>query len=177
MPAVISVDHHHLYYAEGEHRLKLEVEWSGVARTEDHPCEFEIYPGELTHWTEPAGEAISAERREAVLDEIAAYYSQPPMADIIGERGELLRGQSKYRFSLQIYPEPSRYYEVGRFLAIPMAKPEKGAKEFARRYVLDLRGITEWTSPKLPIERAHLEQMIRKIVDREKIGVIGLTGA
>jgi hypothetical protein len=177
MPSAISVDRHHLYYSDGVNKLTLGVEWSGVARTEDHPCEFEIYAGELTQWAEPAGEPISPERRESLLDEIAAYYSHPPMADIIGAHGELLRGQSKYRFSLQIYPEPSRYYEVGRFLAIPMAPPEKGAREFAKRYVLDLRGITEWTLPKVPLDRAHLERVVRKIVQKEKIGVIGLTGA
>jgi hypothetical protein len=173
---MISVDRHNLHCvdADGLHKQTLSVEWSGVARTEDHPCEFEIYAGELTHWTEPAGEPISAERRESLLDEIAEYYSKPPMADIIGPEGELLRGQSQYRFALQIPPKPSRYYEVGRFLAIPMAPPEKGAKEFANRYVLDVRGITEWTRPKEPIDRAHLERAIRKIVEREKIGVVGL---
>jgi hypothetical protein len=174
MPSTISVDHHNLYYDDGEHKLTLSVEWSGVARTEDFPCEFEIYAGDLTHWSEPAGEEISAQRREALLDEIAEYYSKPPMADIVGKNGELLRGQSKYRFSLQIYPEPSRYYEVGRFLAIPMAPPVKGSRDRTKYFVLDIRGITEWTSPKLPIDRAHLEQVVRKIADREKIGVIGL---
>ena len=96
------------------------------------------------------------------------------MADLVGKIGELLRGQSKYRFSLQIYPEPSRYYEVGRCLAIPMAPPVKGSRDRTQYFVLDIRGVTEWTSPKLPIDRAHLEQVVRKIVDREKIGVIGL---
>ncbi|MEP7363637.1 MAG: hypothetical protein ABI972_10310 [Acidobacteriota bacterium] len=177
MNHIITVDHHHLYYEDGEHKLTLSVEWSGVSKTEDFPCEFEIHAGELTHWTEPKGAPIDDARREALLDELAAHYSKPPMADIIGTKGELLRGQSKYRFSLQIYPEPSRYYEVGRFLAIPMAQPVQGSREFAKRYILDLRGITEWTRPKVPLDRAHLERMIRKIVDREKIGVIGLTGA
>ena len=174
MPATITVDHHYLHYTDGDHKLKLSVEWSGVAKTADHPCDLEIHAGDLSHWTEPAGEPISPARREALLDEIAAYYSESPAADIIGLNGELLRGQSKYRFSLQIHPNPSRYYEAGRFLAIPMAAPEPGAREFARRYILDLRGITEWTHPKLPLDRAQLHRMVRKIVEREKIGVVGL---
>ena len=174
MSATFTVDHHHLHYTDGDRKLRLSVERSGVPKTEDHPCDFEVFAGELSHWTEPAGEPLSAARREALLDEIAAYYSQAPAADIIGLNGELLRGQSKYRFSLQVPPNPSRYYEVGRFLAIPMAAPEPGAREFARRYILDLRGITEWTHPKLPLDRAHLHRMVRKIVEREKIGVVGL---
>lgn len=55
-----------------------------------------------------------------------------------------------------------------------MAPPVKGSRDRTKYFVLDIRGITEWTSPKLPIDRAHLEQVVRKIADREKIGVIGL---
>jgi hypothetical protein len=179
MLPTITVDRHNLHYvdANGVHKLTLSVEWSGVARTTDHPCEFEIYAGELTHWTEPAGEPITPERREALLDEIAEHYSKPPMADIIGPNGELLRGQSRYRFSLQIPPGPSRYYEPRRFLSIPMAAPMGSSRERSKYYILDVRGIVEWTQPKEPIDRVYFENVIRRIVDTEKIGVIGLTGA
>jgi hypothetical protein len=140
MSASIKVDRSHLHYSDGPYMLKLKVEWSCVAKTEDCLIDFEIAAGDLQTWTDPAGELIGPVRREQLLDDIAEYYSHGPKADIIGPHGQLLRGQSKYRFYLHIPPAPSHYHEVGRFLAIPMATPAKGAKAWDERYVMDFTG-------------------------------------
>jgi hypothetical protein len=173
MPAEIQVTREHLYYRDGAHLLSLPVEWSGVAKTEDCPIDFEISACDLANWTEPAGEPIEPARREELLDQIADYYSRAPAADIIGERGQLLRGVSKFRFYLHIPPEPSHYYEVGRFLAVPMAPPAKGAKFWHEKYVADLRGITHWTSPPGPLDREHLALIARRIARSHGIGITG----
>jgi hypothetical protein len=169
----ITVDRQHLRYVDGGHELVVSVEWSAVSKTADSPIDFEVYAGKLDTWTKPAGEPINPVKREQVLDEIAAYYAKAPAADLIGEKGALLRGASKFRFSLQIYPTPSYYYEVGRFLAIPMAPPH-GAKEWAKKYRLDFTGISEWTNPKQPLDPRHLQVIAERIVRRERIGVTGL---
>ncbi len=174
MGSQIRVDRQYLYYTDGPRELKLEVEWSAVAKTEDMPHDLEIYALDLTAWTTPPGEPIDPARREQLLDEIAEYYSRGPVADIIGPLGALLRGQSKYRFYLQIPPKPSRYYEVGRFLSIPMAPPVPGTREWSKKYILDFTGITEWTAPKIPLDPAHLNLIAKRIVGKEKIGAIGL---
>jgi len=176
MNPTISVDRHQLYYCDGINELNLAVEWSGVAKTQDHPIDFEIYAGKLETWTKPAGEKMDPLRREQVLDEIAAYYAATPAADIIGENGALLRGPSKFRFSLQIHPTPSYYYEVGRFLALPMVRT-RGEREWHRKYVVDFSGITEWTQPKLPLDNDHLREIATRIVRAQRIGVTGLPAA
>jgi hypothetical protein len=174
MSRQISVDRQYLYYVDGPNELKLSVEWSAVAKTEDMPNDFEISARDLTAWTKPAGEPIDPARRERLLDEIAEYYSRGPVADIIGPGGALLRGQSKYRFYLHIPPKPSCYYEVGRFLSIPMAPPVPGTREWSKKYILDFSGITEWTDPRTPLEPEYLNAIARRIVAKEKIGAIGL---
>jgi hypothetical protein len=176
MAAQIRVDREHLYYEDGPNRLRLPVEWA-YAKTADHPIDFEIQAGAMEVWTEPPGMPIDPGRREAVLDEIADYYSMGPTADVIGKDGALLRGPSKYRFYLQIPPTPSRYYEKGFYLAIPMAPPVTGSKVWKERYILDFTGIREWTSPaRVPIDPQHLRMIAKRIVDKEQIGAIGLEG-
>jgi hypothetical protein len=173
MSATITVHRTHLCYSDGPHELILGVEWSGVAKTADCPIDFEIWADTLDTWTKPAGEPISPSKREQLLDEIAAYYSTGPVADIIGKNGALLRGASTFRFSLQVYPNPSLYYEVGRFLSIPMA-PSHGAREWHKKYVADFSGIKEWTDPRSPLDPMHLKVIAERIVRKEKIGVTGL---
>jgi hypothetical protein len=173
MSVSISVDHHNLYYRDGEHELILSVEWSGVAKTADCPIDFEIAVGSLDMWTKPAGEPINPAKREQLLDEIASCYAKGPVADLIGEDGALLRGASTFRFSLQNHPSPSLYYEVGRFLAIPMAATQ-GAKEWHKKYVADFTGIKEWTDPQSPVDAAHLRLIAERIVRKERIGIMGL---
>jgi hypothetical protein len=175
MAARIRVDRQYLHYEEGPYRLRLPVEWA-YAKTADHPIDFEIQAGALDRWTEPADAPIDAVRREAILDEICSYYANGPAADILGEDGALLRGPSKYRFYLQIPPTPSRYYEPGLFLSIPMAPPVHGSKERRHRFILDFNGVREWTSPRLPIDPQHLRMIARRIVEKEQIGVIGIEG-
>src|SRR5262249_20071752 len=104
--------------------------------------------------------------------EIAAYYSSGPTADILGPGGALLRGASKFKFYLNIPPTPSRYFEVGRFLAIPMASPQ--GTQWHEKYVLDFTGVREWTEPRIPVEARHLHLIAEPIVRRERIGVMGL---
>lgn len=174
MNRTIRVDRANLYYTDGVHELVLPVEWSGVAKTEDCPIDFEIIAGELACWTVPPGAPIEPARRAELLDEIADYYSKGPVADILGPNGCLLRGQSRYRFYLQIPPAPSRYYEAGRFLEIPMAQPAQGAREWNQRYILDFTGVGFWTSPKIPLDSQHLKEIARRIVAKERIGVRGL---
>lgn len=167
------MDRNHLHYRDGEHELTLSVEWAGASKTSDCPIDFEVYAGELDTWTSPLGAPIDPARREQVLDEIAAYYATSPAADIIGKRGALLRGASKFRFSLQIQPVPSRYYEVGRLLAIPMV-PTHGEREWHCKYVADFTNITEWTEPKVPLDKVHLQVIADRIVRTARIGVTGL---
>ncbi|MFN7922659.1 MAG: hypothetical protein U0Q16_21320 [Bryobacteraceae bacterium] len=164
----IRVDHHNLYYSDGEHSLRLSVEWSFAAKTADHPLDFEIQAGGLNAWTDPPGKPIDPARREQLLDELAAHYSQAPAADIIGDRGELLRGVSAYRFYYDIYPKPSRYYEIGKYLAIPATGPRSKAG-----LVLDFSGITRWTAPDLRIEPAHLALIAKRVTQKGFISVAG----
>ena len=175
MAAQIRLDREYLYYEDGPCRLCLPVEWT-YAKTVDHPIDLEIRAGALDCWTEPAGARIDRDRRESILDEIGSYYATGPAADVLGENGALLRGPSKYRFYLQIPPTPSRYYEQGLYLSIPMAQPFKGAKERRHRFILDFTGIREWTSPRIPIDSQHLRMIARRIVDKEQIGAIGIEG-
>ena len=170
----IRVDRQHLYYETETHKLQLPVEWSFVAKTEDCPIDFEVDAAKLDTWTEPAGEPIDPARREQLLDEIAEYYSRGPIADIVGEHGALLRGKSTFRFYLHIPPSPSHYYEVGRFLAIPMAPLVKGTKDRRVMWKMDVRGITAWTSPQIPLDPEYLRFIVGRIVAKEQIGVIGL---
>ncbi|QOY88488.1 hypothetical protein [Paludibaculum fermentans] len=174
MSRTIRVDRKNLYYADGSHELILPVEWSAVAKTDDCPIDFEIIAGELACWTAPSGAAIEPALREELLNEIADYYSKGPVADIIGPKGSLLRGASTFRFYLQIPPVPSRYYEAGRFLEIPMAQPANGARAWNERYILDFTGVRDWTSPRLPLDSGHLKEIARRIVAKEHIGVRGL---
>jgi len=169
----ITVDRQTLRYTDGAHELVLSVEWSGVAKTADCPIDFEIFAETLDTWTKPAGEGIDPARREQLLDEISIYYSQGPIADIIGKNGALLRGASTFRFSLHAYPSPSCYYEPGRLLAIPMA-PARGAREWHKKYVADFTNITEWTDPRQPLDSSHLRLIANRIVRKERIGVTGL---
>ncbi|MBI2684741.1 MAG: hypothetical protein HYX27_00380 [Acidobacteria bacterium] len=164
MTASIRVDRYKLYYENGPVKFTLPVEWSALAKTAGHPNDFEVDASEL--------EGLPA--REAILDEIAAYYSRGPIADIIGKDGALLRGQSKFRFYLQIPPAPSRYYEAGKFLSIPMAPPVKDGKLWQERYILDFSGVTHWTEPRHPLDAAEIRAIADRIVKREKIGVTGL---
>jgi hypothetical protein len=173
MNPTITVDRNSLRYNHGIHELILSVEWSGVAKTADCPIDFEVSVETLETWTKPAGEPIDPVRREQLLDEIANYYSKGPVADLIGNNGALLRGGSTFRFSLQSHPTPSLYYEVGRFLAIPMA-PSQGAREWHKKYVADFTGIREWTDPRYPLDPTHLRLIAERIVRRERIGVTGL---
>jgi hypothetical protein len=173
MNPTITVDRHFLGYSDGIHELILSVEWSGVAKTADCPIDFEVFVGALKTWTKPAGEPIDPAKREQLLDEISSYYSKGPVADFIGDNGELLRGASTFRFSLQIHPKPSLYYEVGRFLAIPMA-PSQGAREWHKKYVADFTGIKEWTNPRCPLDPIHLRLIAERIVRKERIGVTGV---
>jgi hypothetical protein len=173
MAAQIKVDREYLSYDDGPYRLRLPVEWT-YAKTADHPIDLEIYAGAMESWTEPAGVPIDRVRREAILDEIADYYSTGPAADVLGEDGALLRGLSKYRFYLQIHPTPSRYYEQGFYLAIPMAPAVSGSKDRRQRFILDFTRVREWTSPRVPIDPLHLRMIARRIVEKEQIGAIGL---
>jgi hypothetical protein len=172
MSVTIRVDRQHLYYRDGTHDLTLAVEWSGVSKTEDCPIDFEISAANLETWD--GGEPISPANREQLLDEIASYYSTGPIADIIGKNGEMLRGASKFRFSLQIHPLPSRYHEVGRSLLIPMV-PTNGVKAWDKKYILDFSGINEWTSPKIPVSPEYLKLIAERIIRTQQIGVIGLS--
>ncbi len=174
MSRTIRVDRRNLYYNDAGHELILPVEWSAVAKTDDCPIDFEIIAGELAYWTAPSGAPIEPARREELLNEISEYYSRGPVADIIGPNGCLLRGRSAFRFYLQIPPVPSRYYEAGRFLEIPMAQPAKGAREWHQRYILDFTEVRHWTSPRLPLDSEHLQEIARRIVAKEHIGVRGL---
>jgi hypothetical protein len=173
MSATITVDRQYLRYRIEGRELVLSVEWSGVPKTQDCPIDFEVFAEGIETWTTPAAEPIDPVTRERIWDEIAAYYSKGPVADIIGKNGALLRGGSTFRFSLQIYPTPSRYYEVGRFLAIPMA-PSHGAREWHKKYVVDFTGITEWSEPRVPLDPAHLKVIADRVVRKERIGVTGL---
>ena len=175
MSTTISVDRNHLRYADGERELVLALEWSGVAKTADCPIDFEVFApaSDLERWTHPAGERIDPVRREQILDEIASYYSKGPVADIVGKNGALLRGASAFRFSLQISPQPSHYYEVGRHLAIPM-RATNGESEWHKKYVADFTDITESTEPRAPLGRDHLRLIARRIVDEKQIGVTGV---
>ena len=95
-------------------------------------------------------------------------------ADIVGRDREFLRGPSKVQVHLQIHPVPSRYYEVGRFLTIPMAPPIKGTRDRRDRFVLDFTGILEWTAPKISLDPKYLETIASRIVIKEYIGAVGL---
>jgi hypothetical protein len=120
-------------------------------------------------WTEPKGEPIPDATWERVLDEIAAYYSTGPWADIIGAKGALLRGVSRFRFYLNVYPRPSRYYEARHYLAIPMVQTDKAAKP---RLVLDATNIHQWTSPAEPLSAEKLDEILaRAIKENPQIGV------
>jgi hypothetical protein len=173
MKPTISVDRQHLRYSDGVHTLVLSAEWSGLAKTADSPIDLEIFADTLDTWTEPAGEPIDPAKREQLLDEIAGYYSKGPVADIIGKNSALLRGASTFRFCLHIHPNPSWYYEVGRFLAVPMAGTP-GAREWHKKYVADFTGITEWTEPRLPLDPAHVRLIADRVVRQARIGVTGL---
>src|SRR5262249_5920460 len=140
---------------------------------EDCPIDFEIRFDDDQTWADPAGELIDGARREQLLDVIAAYYSKGPVADIIGPRGALLRGPSKFRFCLDIPPQASRYYEVGRYLAIPTILAAKGSAE---KYLLDFHGIARWTVPDLSIERNYLQVIASRATKKRFIGAIGLPG-
>jgi hypothetical protein len=172
MSVTIKVDRQRLYYRAGTHCLTLGVEWSGVSKTEDCPIDFEVSAFNLEKWDD--GESICSARREQLLDEIASYYAQGPVADIIGKDGEMLRGASKFRFSLQIPPTPSRYFEVGRSLLIPMV-PTHGVKEWNKKYILDFNDINEWSTPKTPLAPEYLKVIAERIVRTHQIGIIGLS--
>ena len=173
MSASISVDRHWLTYRNGGHELRLSVEWSGVAKTPDCPIDFEVDAGDLATWSAPAGEPISEHQREQILDEIAEYYSNGPKADIVGGRGVLLRGQSSFRFSLQIPPSPSYYSEVGRILAVPM-QGNSQARDWNRRYIADFSSVTHWTEPSLALDARHIALIAQRIADRHGIGIMGV---
>jgi hypothetical protein len=172
MSLTIKVDRQYLYYSDGTHDLTLAVEWSGVSKTEDCPIDFEISAANLETWD--GGKPISPVHREQVLDNIANYYSTGPIADIIGKNGEMLRGASKFRFSLQIHPMPSRYHGVGRRLMIPMM-PTHRVKKWNEKYILDFSGINEWTTPKTPLRPEYLNLIAERIVRTQRVGVIGVT--
>ena len=94
-----------------------------------------------------------------------------PRADIIDNDGALLRGVSRFKFYRQGYPNASRYYERGRFLAIPMVPTSQEARP---RFVLDISGIREWTAPKIPLPRAELDEIVATILATQKnVGVAG----
>jgi hypothetical protein len=154
---------------DGQHKLELPVEWSGVAKTEDHPMDVEIQVGDMSAWTSPAGEPIPPATRERILDEIAASYSKGPFADIVDDDGALLRGVSRYRFVLRMHPDPSVYSEPRRRLNIPMVNTEPSARP---QLVLDISNIREWTYPKEPISQEKLEEIVaRALKQSPQIGV------
>lgn len=171
MSAHIELDRQRLLYDDGEHQLVLPVEWSSTPKTEDHPDEVEIQVKKMPkEWTKPAGEPIPPAVWERVLDEIAEQYSHGPMADIVGDGGALLRGVSKFRFYLNVYPQPSRYYELGHFLAIPMVQTERGTTP---RLVLDARGLHRWTSPEEALPPQKLNEILERAVkENPQIGVL-----
>jgi hypothetical protein len=176
MSAHIEIDRNRLLYIDndapgGPHKLVLAVEWASVAKTEDHPVDVEIQVGKhKRQWNEPAGEPIPDATWERILDEIAASYSKGPQADIIGEDGALLRGVSKFRFYLNVYPFPSRYYEPGRYLEIPMVQTDRSARP---RLVLDVAGIHTWTSPPMPLSPQKLEEILaRAVKENPQIGLL-----
>ena len=70
-------------------------------------------------------------------------------------------------------PKPSRYYEVGRFLEIPMAKTID-AKIWEKKFIADFTGITRWTKPDLPLTKQDLTAIAERIVRQQRIGVVGL---
>ncbi len=171
MSVKIEVDRQKLVYDDGEHKLVLHVDWSFTPKTPESPVDFEVDVSDVKTWTEPAGQPIDRATWEKVLDEIAARYAKGPQADIVGHDGALLRGVSQYKFYLQSYPRPSRYYEVGRYLAIPMVQTDKSARQ---SYVLDISGTTAWTSPKEPLPRQRLDEIVARIVKKNPhVGVLG----
>lgn len=171
MSAHIEINRQRLLYDDGQHRLVIAVEWSGVAKTADHPVDVEIQVGDMKHvWSEPAGEPIPDATWERVLDEIADYYSRGPQADIIGKDGALLRGVSRFRFYLNVHPYPSRYYEAGHFLTIPMVKTDRGARP---RLVLDASSVHRWTFPDEPLPPGKLDEILaRAVKENPQIGVL-----
>lgn len=174
MSPTISLDRHHLKYRKGPRELVLSVEWSGVAKTADCPIDFEVQLDAEPRWTTLAGEVIPAAEWGAILDSIADYYANGPVADIVAHDGSLLRGASAYRFYLQPHPRLSHYHEVGRTLHVPMARPVHGAREWSQRYVADFSGITSWTNPIAPLDPAHLRVIAERVVRQERIGVVGI---
>jgi len=171
MSAHIEIDRQRLLYDDGKHQLVIPVEWTSVPKTADHPLDVEIQVGDMKkEWTTPAGEPIPDETWEAILDEIAEYYSKGPQADIIGKKGALLRGVSRFRFYLNVYPRPSRYYEARYYLEIPMVQTDRGA---VPRLVLDARGIQRWTSPEAVLSPTKLDEILGVAVkENPQIGVL-----
>ncbi|HEU0123983.1 MAG TPA: hypothetical protein VFQ91_25855 [Bryobacteraceae bacterium] len=74
-----------------------------------------------------------------------------------------------------IPPTPSRYYEVGRLLIIPMVPPARGSKLWHERYILHFANISHWTSPPdLPLTPPELRAIADRIVRYQQVGVRGL---
>ena len=165
----IHIDLQKLRYEDGDHVLEMPVSWLYA----DVPsgAEVEIIARDVSHWTTPAYEAIDAATRERILDQIAERYSVGPKADIVDGNGALLRGVSRFKFYRQLPPKPSRYYEIGRFLSIPMLPTDQAARP---RYVLDISGIREWTEPRIPLTRAALDEIVARLLAEQKnLGVYG----
>ena len=171
MSAHIEINRQRLLYDDGQHQLVLPVEWTSTPKTADHPLDVEIQVGDMPkEWTTPAGEPIPPATWEKVLDEIAEYYSQGPQADIIGKNGALLRGVSRFRFYLNVFPYPSRYYEPGHYVAIPMVQTDRSARP---RLVLDVSGLHQWTSPEEPLPPEKLDEILERAVkENPQIGVL-----
>lgn len=171
MSYTIDLDRTRLVYEDGDHRLTLPVEWSFAPKTADSPADLEILAEGVTTWSAPAGERIAPAAWEQILDRIAARFATGPQADIIGKDGALLRGVSKYKFYLGVHPVPSRYYEPGRSLIIPMVQTDKTARP---RLVLDVSHLTSWTTPKEPLPAAKLHEIVARITrDHPHVGVLG----
>lgn len=169
MSAHIEMNRTRVLYEEGPHKLVLPVEWSGMPKTADHPADVEIDARNMQSWTEPAGEPIDAATRERILDELAANYSQGPFADIVGKGRVLLRGVSKYRFYLHVYPKPSLYTEPRRWVEIPMVKTDPKARP---QLVLDASNVHRWTSPDEALSPAKLDEILALAVKANpQIGV------
>jgi len=171
MTVRIKLERHRLIYQDGEHMLSVPMQWLCAPKTIDHPAEIEIdVSGVNMQWTMPQGKTMTPSDWENVLDKIADEFSRGPTADILGNNAALLRGVSRFRFYLNPYPYPSRYYEIGRYLEIPMINPRVLP---APKLVLDARGLQYWTEPREPLLPAKLEEILQRALNENpQIGVL-----
>ncbi len=166
----IDVNLQKVRYQDGDRLLELPASW--VYADTPSGVDVNILFGDELRWTIPADEPIDPATRELILNQLAMRFSVAPKADIVAPSGALLRGVSAFKFYRQGHPGCSRYYEPGRFLAIPMAPTDPAARP---RFVLDVSSIQAWTAPKIPLPRAQLEAIVARVLaGQTNLGVHGL---